>query len=208
MLRVAVFSLLVLKMVSMLALSVMKTFSSKIRFEISSLALLLCSIMVSPVWADLMERNKSDSAIKMLVFPKSLRVIENRENGGSETSLSDPQQIRKTLLKLDPARIVPAKPGEPVNGAVTRVRLKEIAKQYNEDIIFIFRRTINKDKTSSRHQGLLYLARQKKVLALKEIRQISSGSVEEMDLAGLKFLAMEARKVLRSHKFEKRQSAY
>ncbi|MZH13815.1 MAG: hypothetical protein F3742_03490 [Nitrospinae bacterium] len=186
----------------------MKTFSSKIPLGIFTLALLLCSFLVQPVRADLIEENKSDTAIKMLVFPKSLRVIENRQSGNTDDRFSDPKRIRKTLLKLDPARIVPAKTGEPVIGPVTRVRLRELAKQYNEDVIFIFRRSSNKEKNSIRHQGLLYLARQKKVLALKESTEAGSGSLDEMDLAGLQFLAKEARRVLHSHKFEKRQSAY
>jgi len=40
----------------------------------------LCSLMALPAWADvdLIDEGKTDSAIKMLVFPKSLRVIENR----------------------------------------------------------------------------------------------------------------------------------
>ena len=195
-------------MTPILTLSVMKTFSSIIPLGIFTLALLLCSFLVQPVRADLIEENKSDTAIKMLVFPKSLRVIENRQSGNTDDRFSDPKRIRKTLLKLDPARIVPAKTGEPVIGPVTRVRLRELAKQYNEDVIFIFRRSSNKEKNSIRHQGLLYLARQKKVLALKESTEAGSGSLDEMDLAGLQFLAKEARRVLHSHKFEKRQSAY
>ena len=186
----------------------MKTFPSKIPFRFFPLAVLLCSFMAQLVWADLMEKNKSDTALKMLVFPKSLRVIENQRNKENGDRFSDSKRIRKTLLKLDPARIVPAKAGEPFIGPVTRVRLKELVKQYSEDVIFIFRRTLNKKNNSIRHQGLLYLARQKKVLSLKESEETGSGSLEEMDLAGLKFLAKEARRVLHSHKFEKRQSAY
>ena len=201
-----IFSLLVFRMTSILIL--MRVFTSRIPFGIFPLALLLCSFMSQPVWANLIEENKSDTAIKMLVFPKSLRVLENRANGENGDRFSDPKRIRKTLLKLDPSRIVPAKAGEPVIGPVTRFRLRELAKQYNEDVIFIFRRTVNSEKNSIHHQGLLYLARQKKVLALKENKQTGSGSLKEMDLVGLRFLAKEARKVLHSHKFEKRQSAY
>ena len=68
-------------------------------------------------------------------------------------------------------------------------------------------------------QGLLYLERQKRVLALKgneKMDQFSDSTSPELraerwrKLAGdgLKKLAQEARKVLHSHKFEKRQSAY
>ena len=186
----------------------MKTFTLKMQFRIFYLGLLLCSYMAQPAGANLIEENKSDTAVKMLVFPKSLRVLENRDNAENGGSFSDPKRIRKTLLKLDPARIVPAKAGEPVIGPVTRARLRNLAKKYSEDVIFIFRRKVNSEKNSIRHQGLLYLARQKKDLALKASKQVGAGSLDEMDLTGLKLLAKEARKVLHSHKFEKRQSAY
>ena len=143
----------------------------------------------------------------MLVFPKSLRVIENRDNEINDI-FTDPKRIRKTLLKVDPARIVPAKTGEPVIGIVTRDSLRQLAKRYSEDIIFIFRRIWDDAKNEIHHQGILYLARQKKVLALKESMNSGSESMQEMDIAGLKNLAQEARKILHSHKFEKRQSAY
>lgn len=172
------------------------------------LPLLLCSLIVPSVWADLMDENKLDSAIKMLVFPKSLRVLENRRNVETVAIFSDSKRIRKTLLKLDPTRVTPAKAGEPIIGSVTRDILRQLANQYSEDVIFIFRRTLDDEKNSIRHQGLLYLARQKKILALKESMESDSGSLQEMDLAGLKTLAKEAKKVLHSHKFEKRQSAY
>ncbi|HIJ51436.1 MAG TPA: hypothetical protein HPP54_10385 [Nitrospinae bacterium] len=40
---------------------------------------------------------------------------------------SDPKRIRKTLLKLDPARVAPTKSGEPINGPVTRDSLRQLA---------------------------------------------------------------------------------
>jgi len=179
----------------------------KIQRAISTLVLLL--FFATPVSAekDLVDQGKSDINIKMLVFPKSLRVIDSR---GEEINgvFSDPKRIRKTLLKLDPARIVPAKSGEPFSGPVTRDSLRQLAKRYNEDILFIFRRTLDDTKRTIRHQGLLYLVRQKKVLALKESINSGSGSLQEMDLAGLKTLAQAAREVLHANKFEKRQSAY
>ena len=169
--------------------------------------LILLLLLVFPASADLIDEGKSDSTIKMLVFPKSLRVIENRDNEVNDI-FTDPKRIRKTILKVDPARIVPAKVGEPIIGIVTRDNLRQLAKRYSEDIIFIFRRTWDDTKNKINHKGILYLARQKKVLALKEIMNSGSESMQEMDFAGLKTLAQEARKVLHSHKFEKRQSAY
>ena len=205
----------------------------------STLFGLLCSLMALPAWADvdLIDKGKTDSAIKMLVFPKSLRVIENRatQEGKLGAILSDPKLIRKTLLKIDPARVAPAKVGEPFAGLVTRDRLRELAKRYSEDVIFVFRQKLKINLESltaaellSTHQehivhisfhGLLYLARQKKVLALQGIEKMERfagfASPEQRverwrKLAGdgLKKLAQEARKVLQSHKFEKRQSAY
>lgn len=188
----------------------MKKNQSKISHVIFPIATLLFCLFASPVIAeeDLLDKEKSDTAVKMLVFPKSLRVIESPGNIKANPVFSDPKIIRRTLLKLDPARIAPAKPGEPLTGPVNRVSLSQISSKYNEDVIFIFRRTLDKGKSSIHHQGLLYLAKQKKILALKESSESVSGSLQEIDLAGLKALAREAKKVLHSYKFEKRQSAY
>lgn len=189
---------------------IMKPIQSKIQFRVFILALLLCFLVVNPLWGevDLIDAKKSDTAIKMLIFPKSLRVIESLRSNQINESFSDPKRIKKSLLKLDPARIAPSKMGESVTGAITRNILKHLAKKYSDDVFLVFRRTFNNEKNSIRHQGLLYLAKQRKVLALREIEESSSGSLQEMDLAGLKILAKEAKKVLHSHKYEKRQSAY
>ena len=151
----------------------MKTIQSKIQFRNFPLALLVCFLTAQHVWGevDLMGGNKSDSTIKMLVFPKSLRVVENFGEGETNKNFSDPKRIKKTLLKLDPARIVPAKMGEPITGPITRDSLKHLAKQYSEDVILIFRRSVDNEKNSIRHQGLIYLAKQKKVLALILLNQ-------------------------------------
>ena len=189
---------------------IMKPIQSKIQFRVFLLALLLCFLVVNPLWGevDLIDAKKSDTAIKMLIFPKSLRVIESLRSNQINESFSDPKRIKKSLLKLDPARIAPSKMGESVTGAITRNILKHLAKKYSDDVFLVFRRTFNNEKNSIRYQGLLYLAKQRKVLALREIEESSSGSLQEMDLAGLKILAKEAKKVLHSHKYEKRQSAY
>ncbi len=183
--------------------AIMKTTLLNLQRIIIALMLLLVSAL--PVSADLLDDAKTDSAIKMLVFPKSLRVIESRVNEMNAV-FSDSKPIRKTLLKLDPTRVAPAKIGEPVIGLITKNSLRQLAQRYSEDILFIFRRILSDTKNTIRHQGILYLAKQKKVLALKESK--SSGSIQEMDVMGLKNLAQEARKVLHANKFEKRQSAY
>jgi hypothetical protein len=96
----------------------------KLQCVILTLVLLLFSAL--PVSTYLMDEGKTESAIKMLVFPKSLWVIKSR---GDEMNavFSDPKRIRKTLLKLDPARVAPTKSGEPINGPVTRDSLRQLA---------------------------------------------------------------------------------
>ena len=179
--------------------------------------------------ADLIDAGKTDSAVKMLLFPKSLRVVENITPGLSDLHqvFNAPKQIRRTLLKVDPARIVPAKSGESFVGEITREKLKELTQIYSEDVIFLFRRSyepnllpIKDNKTvKARHTGLLYLAKQKKVLALqgsvkeeafpgKEPAEQQAERLKKLDQESLKALSLQAKKVLHSHKFEKRQSAY
>ena len=188
----------------------MKTIVSNIQFKLFPLIVVLFSLIATPLWGevDLIDENKSDSAIKMLVFPKSLRVIESRRSNMTNKHLSDPKRIKNTLLKIDPARIVPAKIGETATGPITRDSLQHLSSKYTEDMILIFRRLLDNEKHSISHQGLIYLARQRKVLALREIKKSGAGSFQEMDLSGLKKMAKEARKILHSHKYEKRQSAY
>ena len=179
--------------------------------------------------ADLIDEGKTDSAVKMLHFPKSLRVVENITAGlsGLHRVFNDPKQIRRTLLKVDPARIVPAKSGESFLGEITREKLKELTQIYPENVIFVFRRSYEPNPLASkdnkivkaRHTGILYLAKQKKVLALqgsvkeeafsgKESAKEQAEHLKQLDQAGLKALSLQAKKVLHSHKFEKRQSAY
>jgi hypothetical protein len=105
---------------------------AKLSFLASLLFTFLCACDPYFVWAevDLIDEGKSDIAVKMLVFPKSLRVIENQvKTAGEEEALfSDSKRIRKTLLKVDPARIAPAKAGEPFSGIVTRTLLLKLSK--------------------------------------------------------------------------------
>ncbi len=117
---------------------------------------------------DLFSRKKSDSAIKPLVFPLSMAVIENRPmkglyyfyegeaekfdesfEGNPDSSdnnfyslLSDPTLIKKTLGATDPTRITPSKRGNDIRGPLTRMELKEISKKVSKDLIFVFRREI------------------------------------------------------------------
>jgi hypothetical protein len=200
----------------------------KLSLLASLLVTFLCACDPHFVWAevDLLDEGKSDIAVNMLVFPKSLRVIENQLKTivEEEALLSDSKLIRKILLRIDPARIAPAKAGDPFSGIITRARLLKLSKQYSEDIIFIFRRiltgkagTLTEYKV--RYQGMIYLTKQKKVLVLKGNEKkepfSSFNSLQDradlwktLDEKGLKDLSKEAKKILHSHKFEKRQSAY
>ena len=117
---------------------------------------------------DLISIGKSDTGIKALVFPLSMKVIQNRPLNGfyyfyegeikrfddgldGETSagedgldalLSDPRGIKKNLVKADPVRVAPASQGEAFRGTLTREALKILASEQKADILLIFRRKI------------------------------------------------------------------
>ena len=118
---------------------------------------------------DLIARSKSDAGVKLLVFPLSMKVIENRpkkglyyfyENGSKrfdeglggslsskqnafESLLSNPKIIRNTLVKVDPTRIVPSSREKDLKGPVTRKTLRDWAKHYTTNVLLIFRRKIS-----------------------------------------------------------------
>lgn len=133
--------------------------------------IIICVLMIVNTGAaeplDLFAQKRSDAAIKPLVFPLSLVVVENRpenmpyffENGskkldlelneesgsggsGFGQSISNPKIIRKTLVALDRARINPSEQGEDLRGAFTKETLKEIAHKYSKDLVLVFRREI------------------------------------------------------------------
>ena len=141
----------------------------KIKWIFSSLIIFMAALpSTSSGLDDLFSRKKSDSAIKPLVFPLSMAVIENRPmkglyyffnneaekfdeslEGNPETSgngfyslLSDQNLIKKTLGSTDPTRITPSKRGEDISGPITRMVLKEVSKKVSQDLIFVFRREI------------------------------------------------------------------
>jgi hypothetical protein len=134
------------------------------------LALVTISILAPDVRGqdDLFSRNKSDSTIKMLVFPLSMAVVENRPHKGlyyffgDETRevnkelkgnpeslknplysiLSDAKIIKKTLVKTDPTRVAPSKHHEDFLGPVTKAELKLLSAKYKKDLVLVFRREI------------------------------------------------------------------
>jgi hypothetical protein len=131
--------------------------------------------------------------------------------------LNDEKAIKKYLIRLDPARIAPSKRGkDPKELYLTKRKLKEIGKRNDADFIFIFVRTINHfPPRSIQTQGRIYLVRQNKVLVVPSNNQALelntpnlTKQLEEINRNGLQQLAKDARKVIHSHKFEKRRSNY
>ena len=214
---------------------------------------------------DLIARNKSDTGVKLLVFPLSMKVIENRpkkglyyfyENGSKrfdeglggslsskqnafESLLSNPKIIRNTLVKVNPTRIVPSSREKDLKGPVTRKTLRDWAKHYTTNVLLIFRRKISittdqpllsdvylqpqsllaqtsNYQVNLRTTGMLYLTKQKKVLALEpDTRRASIHSGENgqeswraLAQEGLQQLGNTAKKTFQAYKFEKRRSAY
>ncbi len=192
--------------------------------KLSSLLLVLALLLAgTEVHADLFTKAASDSAIKMLRFPQSLAVIQSRPSGPNElplkteSILNDLRALR-ILRKVDPARIAPATIEEDFNEAVTRPALAALGKKYDVDILLLFRREIlgmTETSLKVRTRGLVYLARQKKIVTVPTNETETAFTAEDMEekisamnKAALQELAEAARKQILSHKFEKRQSAY
>ena len=189
---------------------------------------------------DLFEIGKSDTAIKPFVFPKSMVVIRScyPDKGGCvflspELGFAGPDEdilpkfkliseilesnkgIKKLLVRLDPARIAPATQGEDFKESLTQKSIKLINKQYNVDFVFVTRTTFFHALRSIRTQGIIYLTKQDKLLAIPFNDQTFKlntldlkKTVEETMQAGLLQLAIDARKIIHSHKYEKRRSNY
>ena len=192
--------------------------------KFSSLLLVLVLLFAgTEVNADLFTVRNSDPAIKMLRFPQSLAVIQSRPSGPHElplkmeSILNDPRALR-ILRKIDPARIAPATIEEDFHEAVTRPALQALGKKYDVDIFLLFRREFLEVTDTSlqiRTRGLIYLARQKKIVTVPANETETRFTAEDMEekisamnQAALQELAGAARKQILSHKFEKRQSAY
>jgi hypothetical protein len=191
---------------------------------------------------DLFDTKKSDSAIKPLVFPKSMVVIRNSSpgylpvksdimRGGYNYSEETYQRlkpiekkfleneaptnklIKKYLVRLDPARIAPSTRGKDFDYTLSRKALRKLGKEYDADLLFVFQQSINvlSEPWIIRIEGLIYLARQDKILIIpsNDHKLISS----QLDLLpinqnSLEQLGKDARKVIMSHKYEKRRSNY
>ena len=154
----------------------------------------------------------------------------------SSMSKLDKTRVKKTLLKIDPTRIAPVFLGEDLlmNPKGYWLYGKE-NKKHKVDFIFYFRIVFNHGSWDANilTEGRIYLTRQKKVLVIPSNRQNvpfrhpSVGDkgkriinvppdilanmkniMKEAHLNGLQQLAKDARKVIMSHKFEKRRSNY
>jgi hypothetical protein len=159
-----------------------------------------------------------------------------------DSILSAPRLIKKTLLGIDPARVTTATLEPDLRGPVSRSALEIRSEQTGADLLLVFRREIYLvaethhqdeilkqpeylpgDETGTANpleivlntQGLLYLARQNKVIVLKPNRQsatLTGGSrkktLESAVAAGLRQLATQAKEAIRNYRFEKRRSNY
>jgi hypothetical protein len=147
--------------------------------------------------------------------------------------ISDTKIIKKTLRSTDPTRLAPASIGADFRGVINRSRLKDLFKINPSDILLIYRREIivqsTKEFSNSYFQtpelflktlttdlsievltkGLVYISKQKKILALPHNKQnvnISKGQGDaDLILAGavksgLKKLAEEAKKKIQAQK--------
>ncbi len=177
--------------------------------------------MPGAIFAGVFEARASDSAVKMIHFPQSLTVIWNRPSasaGKFDSILGDSATLKRTLRKIDPARIAPASLGDEFIGTVTRETLDILGKKYNVDLVLIFRRDVVEKRPGFiklRNQARVYLVRQKKLLMVPANETATDFNennwkekIWETNEQGLKQLAADARKVIHSHKFEKRRSNY
>ncbi len=145
---------------------------------------------------------------------------------------SDQMIAHKILRKVDPARVSPVKQGKFTRKPVARDLLKALGKQHDSDFILVYRVYFHwlQEKALVRMQGLIYLVRQNKVLIVPandqsvvwkyELKDALSfkkpplqnpnfeEQIKEIYPRGLQQLAKDTRKVIMSHKFEKRRSNY
>ncbi len=156
-----------------------------------------------------------------------------KENDAFDIIISDTKIIKKTLRSTDPARLAPASLGEDIRGVVSRNQLKELIKTISSDILIVYRREIliqspqefpdtyfqnpelflklaTADFTIEiSTKGLVYISKQKKVLALPYNKQSISISKGQNDIGallsnavknGLKTLANDAKMKIRAQK--------
>jgi len=190
---------------------------------------------------DLFDTGKSDTAIKPFVFPKSMAVVRNNspgylpvkpniqggfdyseetyqrlkpiEKGFLENEVPINRFIKKHLVRLDPARIAPSIRGKDFDYILSRKALRKLGNEYDADLLFVFQQSINvlSEPWIIRIEGLIYLARQDKILILpSNDHELKSSQPDFISInqKSLEQLGKDARKIIHSHKFEKRRSNY
>lgn len=178
-------------------------------------------LMPGLVSADVFKAKASDSAVKMIHFPQSLAIIWNRPDpavGKFDLILGDPAILKRTLRKIDPARIAPAKLGDDLKGPMTREVLAVLGRKHNVDLLLVFRRDIVDERANFiklRNRARIYVVRQKKLLVVPANDTVTNFNnnnrqlkIREINEQGLQQLSKDARKVIMSYKFEKRRSNY
>ena len=143
--------------------------------------------------------------------------------GFSEISqaLSNQKSVKQVLKKIDPARIVPVKIAEPVHKFIMYDLQRSIAKQYEADIVLAIKSALKLSKNTNdgnpaiKVKGVIYLDHQQVIIGHPSGEQELSLQVPDMEKQikeafkmSLMKLAKEARKIIMSHKYEKRRSNY
>ena len=134
------------------------------------------------------------------------------EKGLLESEASTNRFIKKYLVRLDPARIAPSTRGKDFEHILSRNALRKLGKEYDADLLFVFRQSINvlSEPWIIRIEGLIYLARQDKLLIIPSNghKLTSHPDFISINQKSLERLGKDARKIIHSHKFEKRRSNY
>lgn len=137
------------------------------------------------------------------------------EKGFLESEASTNKFIKKYLVRLDPVRIAPSIRGKDFDYTLTRKALRKLGKEYDADLLFVFRQVLlihfGSKSWVIQTQGLIYLARQDKILILPSSdHELKSSHSDFLSInqKSLEQLGKDARKVIHSYKFEKRRSNY
>ncbi|QPJ61062.1 MAG: hypothetical protein G3M70_03815 [Candidatus Nitronauta litoralis] len=154
---------------------------------------------------DIFTRKRPDPGIAMIHFPQSLAVVQvvNSIEG------FDKGLLKLWFRKMDPARIVPVKISENIQGEIDREKLITLGNRYKTDLLLIFQSSSAGENFITR--GLVYFVKQKKVHPLRNISVVNTSVASEkiqVYRASLKHIVFQTRKIIHSYKFEKRRSNY
>ena len=137
------------------------------------------------------------------------------EKGFLESEVSTNKFIKKYLVRLDPARITPSTRGKDFEYTLSRKALRKLGKENSVNLLFVFRQILFIHFDSKpwiiQTQGLIYLARQDKILIIPSNDHVLKSSQPDfitINQKSLERLGKDARKVIHSYKYEKRRSNY